>query len=295
MGLGIQIGLNSLYYAVMTSDDPVAGATYLTPVNMAGGIEAKVTPKMDMATLFADDGPAEVATTLGEVEVELNIKTISLDDLATLLGHTVTGGVLTKKSSDIPPYVAIGFKSVKSNGKYRYVWLYKGKFALNEHDFKTKGDKIDFQTSTIKGTFIRRDADLGWQKVADEEHPNYVSTTGTNWFTAVDTLDSTPPTATIVPANNATSIAASTTIVWTFNEPILASTVNLANFIVQKSDASAQVAGTIALDTTKKIVTFTPSTNLASATQYMAIATTGVKDLSGNALASTMATRFTTA
>ena len=35
-------------------------------------------------------------------------------------------GVLVRTASDRPPYFAVGFKSEKSDGAFRYVWLYKG-------------------------------------------------------------------------------------------------------------------------------------------------------------------------
>lgn len=292
---GVHIGLRDLYYAILTKDDST-GVTYNTPVKIAGAIDVKINPKSETLALYGDDGPTETATTLGVIEVEIDVKDIGLDDQAALLGHTVTGGVIYKKSTDVQPYVALGFKTLKSNGKYRYVWLYKGRFDFQDNEYKTKEDKINFQTAKLKGMFIRRDNDNAWQKIADEDHPNYVASIGTNWFNAVDTADTTPPTiSSVAPANNATAVAATTSITWTFSEAIMASTVIPANFVVQKSDGSAQVAGTLSLDATKTIVTFTPSANLAATTQYMATVTTGVKDLYGNALASAYSTRFTTA
>lgn len=291
---GVQVGLKDLYYAIQTQDD--TGVAYATPVKIAGAITAKVSPKTDTETLYADDGPAETASALGQIDVEINPKDISLDDQAALLGHTVTGGVIYKKSTDIAPYVAIGFKSIKSNGKYRYVWLYKGRFETPEQEYQTKEDKPNFQTPTLKGTFIKRDYDSAWQKIADEDHPDYVASIGTNWFTAVDTADTTAPTiTTVVPANNATSVSVSSVITWTFSEAILSSVVIPANFIVQKADGSAQVAGTLSINAAKTIVTFTPGSNLTAATQYMTIVTTGVKDLAGNSLASNNVNKFTTA
>ena len=37
---GVQVGLNSLYYAVLTSDTPL-GATYNSPVAIAGAINER--------------------------------------------------------------------------------------------------------------------------------------------------------------------------------------------------------------------------------------------------------------
>jgi phi13 family phage major tail protein len=292
--MAIQVGLRDLYYSIMTKDE-TTGTAYATPVKIAGAINAKISPKTDTETLFADDGPSETASSLGQVDVELEVKDIGLDDQAALLGHTVTGGVMVKKSTDLSPYVAIGFKSIKSNGNYRYVWLYKGRFDTPDQEYQTKEDKPSFQTPTIKGTFIRRDHDNAWQKIADEDHPDYVSTIGKNWFTAVDTPDTVPPSiSTVVPANNATAVEVSAVITWTFSEAILVSSVIPANFLVQQADGTAQVAGTLSMDATHKVVTFTPTSDLDAGTTYMTIVGVGVKDLAGNALATPHVTKFTT-
>ncbi|MEH7157474.1 major tail protein [Neobacillus drentensis] len=289
------VGLKDLYYAIQTKDDST-GVAYSAPVKIAGLINAKISPSSESLTIYADDGPSEQVNQLGTIGLELETKDLPLDIQAALLGHSIVGGVLIKKDTDIPPYVAIGYRSTKSNGKYRYMWLLKGKFDLPGQEDKTKEDKPSAQTPKIAGTFMKRDYDGQWQRVTDEDLPSFVPATGANWFTSVEqVLDTTPPTVTVVPANNATTVAVGASVVWTFNEPILASTVNKGNFLVQKADGSAQVAGTLALDATQKIVTFTPSASLTAATQYMAIATVGVQDVSGNAMASPSVTKFTTA
>ncbi len=292
---GVQIGLNSLYYAILTKDD-ATGVTYSAPVKIAGAINAKITPKSNTDILYTDDGPDEVLYSMGEIDVELNTKDLDLDTQAALLGHTVTGGVLVRKETDIPPYLAIGFKSKKSNGKYRYMWLFKGQFSLPDQDYATKEDKPKAQTPKIKGTFIRRAYDAAWQKVTDEDHVNYVSSIGTNWFTSVEsTADTVPPTVTTTPIDEATAVAVTAAFVWTFSEAIQASLVTPANFFVVKNSDGTVVAGTLAVSGGNTIVTFTPSANLTALTDYIAIATTNVKDLAGNALAANSVTNFKTA
>jgi len=182
MGKGVQVGLNDLHYALLTKDDET-GVTYSAPVKVSGAITAKITPKSNSETLFADDGPAEIATALGEIDVELETKDLDLSTQAALLGHTVNAGVIMKKASDNAPYVALGFKSKKSNGKYRYVWLFKGKFMPPDQEYATQEDKPKFQTPTIKGSFIRRDNDLAWQVVGDEDETGF--TEGATWFDSV--------------------------------------------------------------------------------------------------------------
>jgi phi13 family phage major tail protein len=179
---GVRVGLRDLHYALLTKDDET-GVTYQDPVKIAGAINAKISPKSNTETLYADDGPAETATSLGEIEVELEVKDLPLSVQAALLGHTVSNGVMIKNAGDTAPYVAMGFRSKKSNGKYRYVWLYKGKFELPEEEFATQEDKPKFQTPKIKGTFIKREYDGAWQAVGDEDETGF--TAGASWFDAV--------------------------------------------------------------------------------------------------------------
>jgi phi13 family phage major tail protein len=179
---GVQVGLSDLYYALLIKDDST-GVTYDTPVKIAGAINAKISPKTNTETLYADDGAAETATAMGEIDVEIQTKDIDLATQAALLGHTVSNGVILKSNTDNAPYVAIGFRSVKSNGKYRYIWLYKGKFTLPDQEYKTKEDKPTFQTPTIKGTFVKREKDGLWQAIGDEDETGF--TAGATWFTSV--------------------------------------------------------------------------------------------------------------
>lgn len=182
---GVQIGLSDIYYATLTSDDATS-AVYGTPVKIAGAIQANINPNASNETLFADDGPMETASSLGQIALELIAADLPQEVQAVLLGHSTDPltGIMTRKSTDVPPWVAIGFKSMKSNGHYRYVWLVKGKFSAPEQKHQTKGDKISFQSPTIAGSFVKRDHDDIWQLTADEDATGYVATTGTNWFTA---------------------------------------------------------------------------------------------------------------
>lgn len=185
--MATQVGLSDLYYAKLTTDPADGAATYETPVRIVGAITANITANSESATLFADNGPLESATAMGAIDLELNVADLPLDVQAILLGHTVNAnGTMYRNSNDTPPFVAIGFKALKSNGKYRYVWLLKGKFQIPDLNHQTKEDSIEFQTSTINGSFVKRDSDSNWIFQADEDLTGYVETVGTNWFTSPD-------------------------------------------------------------------------------------------------------------
>jgi phi13 family phage major tail protein len=124
-------------------------------------------------------------------KVTLGIDELGSANAAALLGARVDSkGVLVSATEDTAPYVAIGFRSLKANGKYRYFWLYKVQFAVPSTSLQTKGDNITFQTPSIEGTVIRRNkADTAgkhpWKAEITEGETGADQTTVTGWFTAV--------------------------------------------------------------------------------------------------------------
>lgn len=176
------IGLRDLYYALLTEDPEDGTPTYETPERIVGAISANINPNPSTTTLFADDGPMETSATLGEITVELNIADIPLKTQGVLLGHHYENGLLIAKGGDVPPYVALGFRTLKSNGKYRYFWLTKGKFSVPEEEYNTKGESVEFQTPTISGSFVKRTCDDEWKRVADEEDEGIEQQMITDWF-----------------------------------------------------------------------------------------------------------------
>ena len=293
--MGTIIGLRDLHYAVLVGDTSSA-VSYEAPVKIAGAVQANINPNPSMETLFADDGPSETAATLGQIELEMVAKDFPIEVQAALLGHSVAGGVMTRKSTDVPPWVAIGFKSLKSNGFYRFVWLFKGKFQVPEQNHETKGDRVNFQTPTLRGVFVRRDFDDAWQKQTDEDYVDYVPAIGTNWFLDVQgSPDVTPPTVVVSPVDGDVDVAVGANITWTFNKAIKASLMTAANFMVIKAADGTVVPGALSINGLHTIVTFDPTNDLGTATPYIAICTTNVTDVAGNALAATSITNFTTA
>ena len=84
--------------------------------------------------------------------------------------------------------MAVGFRAKKSNGKYKYYWLYRVKFGIPATNLATKGDSITFSTPTIEGTILRRNkADAGgkhpWKAEALEGDVPAATITG--WYKEV--------------------------------------------------------------------------------------------------------------
>jgi len=179
-----KVGLSNLHYALLQSDTK-EGATYgdVKPVTLLA--KAKISPKTNSKTYYADNGPAVTYTAMGEVEVEFEIGDLPIEIVAEWLGATCKNGVMINKSTDQPKELALGFESLKSNGKKVFYWLYKGKFSIPEEDLKTLEETPDFQPQTIKGTFVKRVFDDAWRAVADEDGENFDPNIAENWFKSV--------------------------------------------------------------------------------------------------------------
>lgn len=192
--MSTRIGCDNLVYAPMTTEDTAESApVYGTVVKAPGVMSLNINPNGSVETLFADDGPMETASTLGKIEVEIQKNELTTQNRADLLGHNIdANGGLVYGDSDIAPWMAIGFRTLKSSGKYRYVWLYKGKFTEPEDANETKGDSINFQADTITGQFAKLNYPYTvgtkqvrpWKYEMDEEHTGATESVIASWFDA---------------------------------------------------------------------------------------------------------------
>ena len=185
------IGLDRLFYAPIT-EAPVTGEeTYGTPVMLAKAISAELSIELAEATLYADDGAAEIIK-----EFKNGKLTLGVDDIGRTAATELTGakaddnGVLISASEDGGKAVAIGFRAKKANGKYRYFWLYRVKFGVPSTKLATKGDSITFSTPTIEGTVARRNKLDGngnhpWKAEVNEDDSGVLPATITGWYTSV--------------------------------------------------------------------------------------------------------------
>ena len=171
------IGLKNVVIAPQTADTE-AECTYGAVQAVAGAIEATITPEnADPDVQYADDVEFDVLYPDPELSFSLKLADLPLAIQEMLLNNTIDdNGVLIRSASDKPPYFAVGFKSEKSNGKYRYVWLYKVRAKPVTETYQTKeGDTVTRQTGNVEFTAIKRTYDGRYQAVADE---------GENGFTA---------------------------------------------------------------------------------------------------------------
>jgi hypothetical protein len=103
--------------------------------------------------------------------------------------------------------------------------------------------------------------------------------------------DVTAPTiSSVVPTNNATSVATTTKATVTFSEAMNPATITAATFTLKQG--STVVSGAVSY--TGTTATFTPTAALTAGLVYTGTISTGVKDIAGNALAAAYVWSFTT-
>lgn len=177
-----QVGLNDLHFAILTKDTKEE-LIYEVPEQMVGAINATINPSVNTQELYADDQLWESISALGKIDVEVETADLPLDIRAKILGNKIVDGVLIENKADIPPHIALGFKSLKSNGKYRYLWLLKGVGQPMAEDYSTKKDSVEHKTPKIKLTFMPRLHDGDWKRTADEDSEEFLG--AESWFEKV--------------------------------------------------------------------------------------------------------------
>lgn len=184
------IGLDKLYYAKIT-EDADGNETYAKPTPLAKAMTADLSVELAEATLYADDGAAEIVK-----EFKSGTLSLGIDDIGSAVASDLTGAtiddnnVLVSAAEDGGDPVAVGFRAKKSNGKYKYYWLYRVKFGIPATNLATKGDSITFSTPTIEGTILRRNKASGngkhpWKSEVTEGDSSVNASVITNWYNEV--------------------------------------------------------------------------------------------------------------
>lgn len=184
------IGVRDVVFCLLKKDD-ATGVQYDASVHSAPGvIEIGLTPNVSSEQLAADDNPAfEMMSAFDTLDVSFTVNALDKELSALLLGHTVdSNGVLIEASDDVAPYVAMGFKSAKSDGTDKYIWLYKGKFTPSDQTFRTKEQgTVNWNTPALSATFGPRDNDKRMKADIDTSDEGVSATTVSSFFATVYT------------------------------------------------------------------------------------------------------------
>jgi len=138
--MAMRIGCDNLHYALMTTEDTaLTPPTYATIKTAPGVMHVNINPNASLATAFFDDGPGDTAATLGNIEVEIQKNTLTTENKADLLGHVIdaNGGVVYA-DDDVPPYVAIAFRTLSQTENIGMSGCIKGALQTRRITVKRK-------------------------------------------------------------------------------------------------------------------------------------------------------------
>lgn len=187
-----RIGLRDVVYAVLDETSDIVGGTasYGTVYPLANSLDLAYDPGSSSASLFADDGLAFAAETIGEQKISIGNADILPEDMARILGHSYSVGQIVDNSLDQSPYIAIGAKMLRSgkdgaNAVYDYMWLYKCKLQKPKFDAKTKGSSIEYQTPMLEGMACQLISSGNSRIRMRTDDPNAVAATLAGFFTTV--------------------------------------------------------------------------------------------------------------
>ena len=283
--------------AAVTADG-AAAYTAGTPAAFAPVAEVAAKPKTAQDTYYADNVPFEVLVGEGETTIEMTVTGIPMEMLAAISGKVfdaTTGRFYGTQGT--PPDYALGFRSLKSNGKYRYFWFLKGKFSVPEETFKTRTDKSEAQPIKITYTavfsiyaFDVGDTNEKVKEVKGDEDTENFSATG--WWTQVQVPSVASPSALALssstPADELTGVSKTADIVLVFNNTLALGAEN--GCILVANVSQAVVAATVTISADRKTVTINPDASLGATTVYDIVI--GVTDIYGDTLAALV--NFTT-
>lgn len=273
-----KIGLDSLYVAAVSEDSATAYTTGATAY-LAPAAEASQEPTSNFEIQYADDIPYDVMASEGETKITLSVTNIDLSTLATITGRVFdSASGRMWDNTGLAPYYALSFRSLKSNGSYRYYQYLKGRFDMPKENMVTKGETPEPQLLELTFTAVQTiyEWNLGSltdsvkRIVGDSDTLNF---SATGWFTAVQTPSYAAPSAlalsTSTPSDDAITVGRDADITLTFNNALVDDAVYMASLIA--TVAGTVVASAITLDATKKIITINPTASLGDAVDYTVI------------------------
>lgn len=152
---------------------------------------AELSVQLAEATLYANDTLSETVEEFKNGTITLGIDDIGPTVAGDLIGTVVdSNNVIISSEEDVAPPVTIGFRAKRSNGKYRYFWLYRVKLGIPPTSVQTKGDSITFSTPSIEDTVMRRNKlnvqnKHPWKTEVTEGEEGVSASTISGWFTQV--------------------------------------------------------------------------------------------------------------
>ena len=142
-------------------------------------IDEKFAPEYNSAELYASDSLAECDYSFKKGTLTITVANDDDKKDAELMGNTITEEEVVKNISDTSPEVAYGHivtKLVNGAKKFKVEFFPRVKFNKITTDAKTRGESVEFGTTTIEGVVYPLEADFNGMKAGDwEKHKTFAT------------------------------------------------------------------------------------------------------------------------
>ena len=165
------IGVDKYTFAKL-QEDTTDGAVYGQSYFLKGTVQISPTDNGGEDTFDADNGAYDVESYLETLGHEIEAADITSEVDALWRGIEKKNGAVIVGSVPSNPYFGVAWRVLKSDGTYRYIKYFKGKYSFASNvGGKTKPSKgaSDKQTAKASFTAVRRDYDSNYYVYIDQE------------------------------------------------------------------------------------------------------------------------------